>query len=75
MSAERARRRRGEGGISPYMTSSGQRFSIVYRAYDPRTQQVRQFRQRASRPRRPLRRLSESGSLRSTEAAMSTQTP
>lgn len=46
MSAERSRRRRGEGGISPYMTASGERYSIVYRAYDPRTGDVRQFRRR-----------------------------
>ncbi len=40
------RRGHGEGGISEYATKAGRRYSIVYRAYDPKRGEVRQFRVR-----------------------------
>ncbi len=50
------RRSPGEGGISAYQTKAGERFSIVYRAYDPRRGEVRQFRVRGFTSRREANR-------------------
>ncbi|MGN6606407.1 MAG: Arm DNA-binding domain-containing protein [Jatrophihabitans sp.] len=52
MTTGRKRRGHGEGSISSYRTNAGERFSIVYRAYDPRQGKVRQFRVRGFETRR-----------------------
>src|SRR5689334_13017426 len=52
MTTGRKRRDHGEGGISSYRTNAGERFSIVYRAYDPRQRKIRQFRVRGFETRR-----------------------
>ncbi len=51
------RRSAGEGGISAYDTKAGERFSIVYRAYDPKRGAVRQFRVRGFATRREANRV------------------
>jgi integrase len=50
------RRGHGEGGISPYSTKAGDRFSIVYRAFDPQRGTQRQFRVRGFTTRQEAQR-------------------
>ncbi len=52
-----SRRGHGEGGISSYDSVAGERFSIVYRAYDPKRGEVRQFRQRGFSSRREAQKV------------------
>lgn len=46
MSDGKRRRARGEGSLTAYRTSAGERFQIVYRAYDAKAGKVRQFKVR-----------------------------
>ncbi|MCU1692489.1 MAG: Phage integrase [Frankiales bacterium] len=50
--ADHKRRGYGDGGVSPYDTAAGERFSIVFRAFDPKRGESRQFRERGFKTRR-----------------------
>ena len=50
--SDQKRRGYGDGGVSPYETQDGERYSIVFRAFDPKRGETRQFRERGFKSRR-----------------------